>query len=193
MSELHHPDKRYRNLTVCNINQELQDRLLEFQDQAITFLWEYLLPIEKDILICFRNVREFIRTENNIDELLYLQANTRTESHRKVTIKIGDLFESHDYFPLNQPPVLKKCRDAVILSQQWLERTVIWSSTRRLSLDKSMIDNFLFQMRECCYCCKKSDAHCFPRCSRCKRVSYCSRICQANAWPYHKSTCVQPF
>lgn len=43
---------------------------------------------------------------------------------------------------------------------------------------------------DCAYC-HKTEEH-LRRCSRCKRVFYCSKECQQKDWPSHKPTCQLP-
>ena len=45
---------------------------------------------------------------------------------------------------------------------------------------------FLFEMSYKCQYCKKDGT---LRCSKCKRVFYCSKECQLRDWPIHKSVC----
>jgi len=40
-----------------------------------------------------------------------------------------------------------------------------------------------------CHQCGNEAAH---RCSRCKKISFCSRACQKKAWPLHKKECMPP-
>src|SRR4051812_35739924 len=49
--------------------------------------------------------------------------------------------------------------------------------------------------KACCAVCKKGqDAGdvSLKRCARCGSVSYCSRECQAQDWPTHKTSCKRP-
>jgi hypothetical protein len=44
----------------------------------------------------------------------------------------------------------------------------------------------------CHYCLKELPGDGIKRCSRCKAANYCSKACQAAAWPNHKFICVPP-
>ncbi|KAF5120876.1 hypothetical protein E5D57_013212 [Metarhizium anisopliae] len=41
-------------------------------------------------------------------------------------------------------------------------------------------------------CIKSADLGSLPKCSRCRKVAYCSRECQLAVWPTHKQFCVRP-
>ena len=49
--------------------------------------------------------------------------------------------------------------------------------------------NYYKELGEHCHRCGTSDTKMF-RCSRCKKVTFCSRVCQKKNWKYHKNECV---